>query len=95
MINGGTSIPAYDGAFYNCKNLEEIYCKSVIPPIVPPKKDDPQFGSYYFLDREDPYAPGSIPIGCTIYVPMESVEAYKKAECWSKYAIYIKGYNFE
>ena len=35
------------------------------------------------------------PIGCTIYVPTESVDAYKAAEYWSEYADYIVGYDFE
>jgi hypothetical protein len=29
-----------------------------------------------------------------IYVPLESVEAYKSAERWSEYADAIVGYNF-
>ena len=32
--------------------------------------------------------------GRKIYVPMESVEAYKSAEWWSEYASAIEGYNF-
>ena len=32
--------------------------------------------------------------GRKIYVPMESVEAYKSAEGWSEYASSIEGYNF-
>ena len=32
--------------------------------------------------------------GRKIYVPMESVEAYKSAEWWSEYADAIEGYNF-
>ena len=35
-----------------------------------------------------------LPIGCNIYVPAESVEAYKSAQYWSDYADYIVGYNF-
>ncbi|MBQ8272013.1 MAG: hypothetical protein IJZ09_03280, partial [Tidjanibacter sp.] len=35
---------------------------------------------------------GHIPI---IYVPTESVEAYKTAEYWSEYADYIEPYQFE
>ena len=31
---------------------------------------------------------------CKIYVPMESVEAYKSASGWKKYAFGIVGYNF-
>jgi hypothetical protein len=37
---------------------------------------------------------GFKPIGCTIYVPTESVEAYKSASGWSEYASDIVGYNF-
>ena len=33
--------------------------------------------------------------GRKIYVPTESVEAYKSAECWSDYASDIVGYDFE
>ena len=32
--------------------------------------------------------------GRKIYVPMESVEAYKSASYWSNYSYYIEGYNF-
>ena len=34
-------------------------------------------------------------ICCAIYVPAESVEAYKTAENWSEYVDYVVGYNFE
>ena len=34
-------------------------------------------------------------LDCDIYVPAESVEAYKAAEGWSEYAAKIVGYNFE
>ena len=36
----------------------------------------------------------NIASGRKIYVPMESVEAYKSAEGWSEYASDIVGYNF-
>ena len=32
--------------------------------------------------------------GRKIYVPTESVDAYKSAECWSDYADYFEGYDF-
>jgi hypothetical protein len=32
--------------------------------------------------------------GRKIYVPMESVGAYKAASGWSSYSSYIEGYNF-
>ena len=34
------------------------------------------------------------PIGCKIYVPHNSVNAYKSASYWSSYASYIEGYKF-
>lgn len=34
-------------------------------------------------------------IGCTIYVPTESVDAYKTDYSWSDYYYYIVGYDFE
>ena len=34
-------------------------------------------------------------LGCAIYVPAESVEAYKAATNWSEYAADIVGYDFE
>ena len=40
------------------------------------------------------YDIGYKPIGCKIYVPSNSVEAYKSAEYWSDYADYIEGYDF-
>ena len=86
------------GSFFNCNNLKELYCKAVVPPTTPPTNytSDPiKKYPYNFLDYESANYAYPRPIGCTIYVPMESVEAYKKAEYWSKYAKYIKGYNFE
>ena len=35
------------------------------------------------------------PIGCTIYVPRASVDAYKSAKYWRDYADDIVGYDFE
>ena len=46
----------------------------------------PAGGSSMFSDN---------PSGRKIYVPMESVEAYKSAEWWSDYASDIIGYDFE
>ena len=34
------------------------------------------------------------PIGCKIYVPRNSVAAYKSAGGWMNYAAYIVGYDF-
>lgn len=83
------------GSFYNCKNLKELYCKATTPPEI----SAPVYGTnskfYDFLDYYNMNFVSPQCIGCTIYVPMESVDAYKKAERWSRYASYIKGYDFE
>lgn len=74
------------GDFYGCINLRKLYCKATTPPTA----------SLYFLSH---YKFGSAgqpypPIGCTIYVPSESVELYKTAKYWEDYASYIVGYDF-
>ncbi len=70
-------------AFYDCISLKEVYCKSATPPAG---------GEQMFNCVTD--CEGK-PIGCKIYVPYESVDAYKAAEVWKDYANYIVGYDFE
>ena len=69
-------------AFYGCYNLTSVYCKAITPPTV-------YFGGYGDWDAFDGNASNR-----KIYVPMESMEAYKWAEYWSDYADYIVGYEF-
>jgi hypothetical protein len=69
-------------AFYNCTSLKEVYCK----PTTPPAGDEDIF-SYYDS--------GHKPLGCKIYVPLNSVEAYKTSPYWSYYADQIVGVVFE
>ncbi len=71
-----------DHVFYGCSSLTSVYCKVVTPPTA--ILDD--FGYWDAFDWNAS--------GCKIYVPMESVEAYKSAEGWSNYADAIVGYNF-
>ena len=71
-----------DEAFYGCKILTSVYCKPVTPPA------GGRYMLHAYINDNDK------PIGCTIYVPMESVEAYKSTEFWSDYADDIVGYNF-
>ena len=68
-------------AFYNCTSLTSVYCKATTPPSL---------GDYVFKY----YDYGYVNIGCPIYVPAESVKAYKAADGWSDYAYDIVGYNF-
>lgn len=77
--NSVASIGTY--AFYKCTSLKEVYCK----PTTPPTGGSNMFSYYNY---------GYKPIGCTIYVPTASVEAYKAKQYWSEYASYIEGYDF-
>jgi hypothetical protein len=65
------------GAFQKCNNLVSVYCK----PTTPPTLYDYGYGSTGILDP-----------GLTIFVPTNSVGAYKSD--WSSHADYIVGYNF-
>ncbi len=73
-------------AFFGCLDLdlEHVYCKPTTPP---------QGGSDMFYCA---IAFGGVtgPIGCKIYVPRNSVSAYKSASGWSDYKSYIVGYDF-
>ena len=73
-----------DRAFYYCENITSVYCKAIIPPTA---VESGMFGDWAAFDKNAP--------GRKIYVPMESVEAYKTAQWWSAYADDIVGYVFE
>ncbi len=64
--------------FRICSLLAEINCMATTPP---------DLGSKYSFEKtnDEPY---------TIYVPMESVDAYKTAEYWSLHADHIVGKEF-
>ena len=70
-------------AFYNCSYLKEVYCK----PTTPPTGGDEMFSRH---DNQGIHHH----IGCKIYVPLDSVEAYKSAEYWAGYGGDIEGYDF-
>ncbi len=76
-----------DMAFGDCDNLSTVYCKCVTPPA----PIDVAFWLFQRFNRRH------VPIKskCKIYVPRESVEAYKMADGWSEYADNIIGYDFE
>ena len=86
-------------AFYSCDSLTSVtipdsvteigyetlaYCESLTSVYCKPTTP-PTGGDYMF---------GFNASGRKIYVPRESVEAYKAAEYWSDYASYIVGYDF-
>ena len=66
-------------AFYYCESLRSVYCKCSTPPTL---------GAKVFDNSNDGV---DEPIGCKIYVPTASVEAYKAAANWSRYKSYIYG----
>ncbi len=70
-------------AFYDCYRLTSVYCKATTPPT----------GGYGVFSEYD-YPCGSEHIGCKIYVPRNSVKAYKSAKYWKEYADDIVGYDF-
>ena len=69
-------------AFIYCSRLISVYCKAITPPAL---------SLNYYGDCE---AFDNNALDRKIYVPMESVEAYKSAQGWSEYASDIVGYNF-
>lgn len=69
-------------AFYRCSGLSRVFVKSSIPPIL--------LESWRGYDVFDRNAEGR-----KIYVPSESLEAYKVADGWLTYADAIVGYDYE
>ena len=70
-----------DWVFNYCNSLTSVYCKALTPPTAVIS-----YGSWNAFDDNAS--------GRNIYVPIESVEAYKSASYWSNYADAIVGYNF-
>ena len=70
-----------NSAFRDCTRLTSVYCKATTPPCA-----DARGGAWDAFDNNAS--------GRKIYVPMESVDAYKAAPGWSEYADAIVGYNF-
>ena len=70
-----------ESAFCDCSSLTSVYCKAVVPPT-----------AVIFYESWGAFNNNASDL--KIYVSMESVEAYRSAEGWSKYADDIVGYNF-
>ena len=70
-------------AFKDCYFLKEVHSMSTIPPIV----SEEMFGRTLAYKQTKGYYG-------KIYVPRNSVEAYKSAEGWKTYADVIVGYDF-
>ena len=72
-----------NNAFSNCGNLISICCEATTPPI-----------ATYWVGENYWEAFDNNASGRKIYVPRNSINAYKSAEGWSNYASDIEGYNF-
>jgi hypothetical protein len=78
-------------AFYCCENLKVIYCKSVTPPAL----ENEYESNYNCTMNNDTGSLGRAKKYFKIYVPKESVEAYKKDRKWKHYSKNIEGYDFK
>ena len=72
-----------EDVFRYCSSLKSVYCKATTPPVVTLNNNN----NYWYAFDENAS-------DRKIYVPKESVEAYKSASCWSYYKYGIVGYNF-
>ncbi|MBR4999319.1 MAG: leucine-rich repeat domain-containing protein, partial [Rikenellaceae bacterium] len=93
--NGVTNIGAY--AFYNCRSLINITLPESMTKIGDNAfcRDSGYGWRHMYLKAVTPPEIGEFDRDLLkIYVPRESVEAYKSAEGWKNYADEIVGYNF-
>lgn len=65
-------------AFLNCTNIDVITCEAVIPPTVENHSDKglPASANVFYAVPMDE---------CVLYVPQESIDAYKEAYGWSSF----------
>ena len=79
-------------AFYTGGGINDVYCKSTIPPstgfFFTRENDEGYWGGFGIYSGED-YGDNF-----KIYVPRNSVEAYKAASGWDEYSWHIVGYDF-
>ena len=60
-----------DWAFTNCNNLKKLVCHATTPPVFA----DELWGAFVDVDKNE----------CTLYVPQESLDAYKSAVQWKDF----------
>ena len=71
------------GAFQNCTSITNVYCEAITPPKY--RTDAFRYHSVYYESTKI--------INCRIYVPAESVAAYKAADGWKDHAANILPYD--
>ena len=100
-INIPDSVKTIDGAaFADCTNLSSVIVSKNITSIgLQAFRDCDNLSEFYCKATTPPdinwMAFYGIDSTFSIYVPAESVEAYKSADVWKDYATNIVGYNFE
>lgn len=66
--------------FAMCNNIEQLICRNPTPPLVYPS----DFGETVNYDTYEWNASAHIDFDkCVLYVPAESIWAYREADCWS------------
>ena len=60
-----------DGAFTSCNSLKKLVCHATTPPVF----DDELWGAFVGVNKD----------ACTLYVPQESLDAYKSAAHWKDF----------
>lgn len=86
-IGSGVTSIEYD-AFMYCNELSRVYIKATTPPTAVTHYDS-YVGDHVW------YAFDYVASCLEIYVPAESVAAYKNAEHWSRYDYAFAGYDFQ
>ena len=82
-------------AFANCSDLKSIILPNSVTQIRENVFSNSWLERIYCASVNPPgLLDNSIPYLTPIYVPMESVEAYKAADGWKEYADQIFGYDF-
>ena len=66
--------------FYGATNLREIYSENTVPPVA-----FEDYGMYYFADATYENA--------VLYIPKGSLEAYRTADTWRKFANIVEYFN--
>lgn len=86
----------YPKTFNNCNNLVELTIPNGMTSISTDVFNGCNSLAVIYCKPIMPFQIGNsgIPAKTVIYVPMESVEAYKSNEDWSQYASQIVGYDF-
>ncbi len=83
VIGSGVKSIGYS-AFENCYFLNEVICKPTTPPTAIFDSGATEWNAF-----------NAIGTSAKIYVPYESVEAYRTADYWKDYANYIVAYDFD